>query len=61
MLFNMNLVGLESDVEIVDILLTTKGLKKEKIEEMLLSQNGRQYINVLFEKIIHSGPFMGLV
>lgn len=32
MLFNMSLVGLESDVEIVDILLTTKGLKKEKIE-----------------------------
>lgn len=28
---------------------------------MLLSQNGRQYINILFDRIIHNGPFMGLV
>ena len=28
---------------------------------MLISQNGREYIEVLFEKIFKSGPFMGLV
>ncbi len=55
----MNMVGLESHVEIVEILLTTKGLNKVKVEEMLL--NSKEYMDVLFEKIISAGPFMGLV
>ncbi len=42
----MNMVGLESQQEIVEILLTTKGLKKEKIEEMLTS--AKEYLDVLF-------------
>lgn len=31
-LFNLNLVGLDSDEEIVDILLNLKGTKKENID-----------------------------
>jgi hypothetical protein len=36
----------------VEILLSTKGLKKERIEEMLLSNTGREYMEILFEKVI---------
>ena len=32
-LFNLNLVGLDSNEEIVDILLTLKGLSKDNISE----------------------------
>lgn len=45
----------------MEILLTTKGLRKEKIEEMLLSNTGREYMEILFEKVLEEGAFMGMV
>ena len=50
-LFNLNLVGLDSNEEIVDILLNLKGLKKSHIEDLFSCEKGEELFKIFSRKL----------
>lgn len=52
-LFNLNLVGLDSNEEIVDILLTLKGLSKDNISEYFSCEKGALLFDIFLGKLMH--------
>ena len=53
-LFNLNLVGLDSDNEIINIIKTLEGLKKEVIDMMLFDKKSEQFFKIFMIKIDES-------
>lgn len=51
-LFNLNLVGLDSDEEIVDILLNLKGIKKENIDKLLFCEKKPELAKIFFRNLL---------
>ena len=63
-LFNLNLVGLDSNEEIVDILLNLRGLKKENIDDYFTCDKGQELLDIFIKKIINKNKdnlFLSLV
>lgn len=50
-LFNLNLVGLDSNEEIVDFFLNLRGLKKEVIDEYFSCEKGNELYDIFLSKI----------
>ena len=49
-LFNLNLVGLDSNEEIVDIFMSVKGLSKEHIAEYFSCEKGFELFDIFLRK-----------
>jgi hypothetical protein len=51
-LFNLNLVGLDSNEEIVDIFMSLKGLSKDNIAEYFTCEKGFELFDIFLRKTV---------